>query len=258
MSDGSLLRLSDDILAHIAAALMPAGICDAYACDALRAVGGSCRALRALCAGTRGAFVGAYVVADSPLVCASAHRAGLVFDPRALSARVARDFALFPRMCSLVSSSLVSTDDAQRGSVLLDASSVEMYTGLLLRSLDSSSSAQWTRRVTELHVHGSWLGTCSEIAAFTNLRSLELVGCRCHTVAGLDELDLDSLTVDALAFYAGHRCGGYVGPVVDVGPAFLAFLAPLWRARRLFVRRTPALARFFRGASGASGSERFR
>jgi hypothetical protein len=236
MSDGSLLGLSDDILAHIAAALMPAGICDAYACDALRAVGGSCRALRALSAWTRGAFVGAYVVADSPLVCASAHRAGLVFDPRALSARVARDFALFPRMRSLTSSSLLH--GSLEPSALLDCSSVEMYTGLLLRCAALDASAHWTRRVTDMRIHGSWLGTCSEIAAFTNLRSLALVACRCHTVAGLDGLHLDSLTVDTLAFYAGHS-GRYVGPVVDVGAEYLA---PLLRARRLFVRRTPALA----------------
>jgi hypothetical protein len=238
-----LLGLSDDILALVAAALMPAGNCDAYACDALRAVCGSCRALRALFAGTCGAFVGAYVVADSPRVCAAAHRAGLLFDPRALGARVARDFALLPRMRSLVSSSLLPSDVSLdvRPSALLDCSSVEMYTGLLLRCAALDASAQWTRRVTELRVHGSWLGTCSEIAAFTNLGSLALVECRCHTVAGLDELHLDSLTVDALAFYAGHS-GRYVGPVVDVGADYLA---PLLRARRLFVRRTPALATMF-------------
>lgn len=232
-----MLRLSDDILALVAAALMPAGICDAHACDALRAVRGSCRALRALFAETRGAFVGAYVVVDSPLVCASAHRAGLVFDPRELSARVARDFALFPRMSSLISRSLVPSD--VRPSARLDCSSVEMYTSLLLRCAALDASAQWTRRVTDMRIHGSWLGTCSEIAAFTNLRSLELVGCRCHTVAGLDELDLDSLTVDALAFYARHRCGRYVGPVVDVGRDYLA---PMLRARTLHARHTPALA----------------
>lgn len=219
---GSLLGLFDEILALVATALMPAGSCDADACDALRAVCGSCRAFRALFAETR-AFAGAYVVTDSPR--------GTVGE-RALGARVARDFAFFPRMCTIISSSLVSADV---GSMLLDSSRPEMYTGVLLRSLDSSS-AQWALRVSELHVHGSWLGTCSQLGSFANLRTLALVACRCHNVARLDELELDSLTVDSLAFYVG-RCGGYVGPAVGVGPEFLA---PLWRARKVSVRRTPA------------------
>ena len=140
--------------------------------------------------------------------------------------------------CMTIAGRETSTE-ARRGSAPLDGSSVEMYTGLLLRCAALDASAHWTRRVTDMRIHGSWLGTCSEIAAFTNLRSLALVGCRCHTVAGLDELDLDSLAVDALAFYARHRCGRYVGPVVDVGTDYLA---PLLRARRLVVRHTPALA----------------
>jgi hypothetical protein len=235
---GSLPCLSYDALSLIAIVLMPAELCDSESCDAFRAMCGSCRALRAFFVETRGAFSGTYVVSDSPAVCASAHRAGLVFDPGALSARIARDFALFPRMRSLI----LSTETVVSREYMIDASSAEMYTSLPLRCTVLESSWRWTGRVTEMRIHGSWLGTCAELASFKALRSLALVECRCHNVAGLDELDLESLTIDALNFYAG-RCGGrFVGPVTNVGREFLA---PIFRARKLFVKRVPALATMF-------------
>ena len=228
-----LLGLSDDTLSHVVAALVRVA-CDAETCDALCAMRASCRALRAVSDRVR-SFGGAYVFSDSPLVCASAHRAGLVFDPIALGARLARDFLLFPRMRALVSAT--EGIRVQRGSAPLERSSVELYTSLLLRCAALGSSARWTHRVTEMCIRGSWLGTCAEVASFTNLRSLALVECRCHTVAGLAELDLETLTVDALAFY-GRRCdGGYFGPLVEVARETLA---PIRRVRRLFVRNTPA------------------
>lgn len=214
---GSLLGLFDEILALVATALMPAGTCEADACDALRAVCGSCRAFRALFAETR-AFAGAYVVTDSPR--------GTV-DERALGARVARDFAFFPRMSTLISSSPVSADV---GSMLLDTSRAENVhwraspvVGLVVGAMGASRHGAARPRVVARHV----LPTC----VFR-----EPADSCARSVAGLDELELDSLTVDFLAFYVG-RCGGYVGPVVGVGPEFLA---PLWRARKVSVRRTPA------------------
>ena len=238
---GALPCLSYDALSLIAIVLMPAELCDAESCDAFRAMCGSCRALRAFFVETRGAFSGTYVVSDSPAVCASAHRAGLVFDPRALSARIARDFALFPSMRSLILSTEAVVPMAQEQR-FIDASSAEMYTSLPLRCTALGSSARWTGRVTEMRIHGSWLGTCAELASFKALRSLALVECRCHNVAGLDQLALESLTLDALDFYAG-RCGGrFVGPVTNVGREFLA---PIFRARKLFVKRVPALATMF-------------
>lgn len=234
---GLLLGLPGDILALVAIALMPAELCDSVTCEALRAMCGSCSALRAFFAETRAAFSGTYVHVDSLMVCAFAHRAGLSFDPGQLGARVARDFSLFPQMSSLIASSSSGVSRTHRAA-LIDLASVEMYTSLLLRCAALGASAYWTRRVTELRVHGSWLGTCSEIAAFANLRTLALVECRCHTVSGLDSLAIDSLMVDALAFYA-KRNGSYVGPVIDVGHEFLA---PIRRVRKLVVRNTPALA----------------
>jgi hypothetical protein len=238
---GLLLGLPGDILALVAIVLMPAELCDAGTCEALRAMCGSCRALRAFFAETRAAFTGTYVHVDSPMVCAFAHRAGLSFDPVQLSARVARDFSLFARMSSLIASSGVSHTHR---AALIDLTSVEMYTSLLLRCAALDASAYWTRRVTEVRIHGSWLGTCSEIAAFANLRTLALVECRCHTVAGLDELAIDSLAIDGLAFYANSNDGRYVGPVIDVGHGLLA---PILRIRKLVVRNTPALAAWFSG-----------
>lgn len=227
-----ILDLPYGMLSLVAIVLMPAELCDARSCESFRAVCGSCRALRAFFAETRAAFSGTYVVYDSLYACAAAHRAGLVFDPRALSRRIACDFAFFPRMRSLLLASdapVVSTDK---------------FTSLPLRcvALDSASAERWTRRVVELSIRGSWLGTCAELAAFTSLRSLALVECRCSTVAGLAELDLDSLTVDALEFYASRRDGTLVGPVTSVG---YEALASIFRARRLFVKRVPAIATAF-------------
>jgi hypothetical protein len=240
-----LACLPGDVLSLVAVMLMPADRCDSYACDALRAMCASCRALRAFFAETCLAYIGTYVHVDSPSACASAHRMGLVFDPRALSARVARDFGLFPSMRSLVVSTKV--EGMPSGTALVDPTSVALYSSLLLRCAGLDESAQWTRRVTEMSVEGSWLGTCAEIASFVNLRSLTLVQCRCHTVAGLDALDLESLAIDALSFYSGRRGGRYVGPV-PVGPEFLA---PILRVRKLFVRRTPVLSSVFAFLSGA-------
>lgn len=236
-----LLGLPGDILALVAIVLMPAELCDAWTCEALRAMCGSCRALRAFFTETRAAFTGTYVHVDSPMVCAFAHRAGLSFDPGQLSARVARDFSLFTQMSSLIASSSSGVSHTHRAAPI-DLASVEMYTSLLLRCAPLDASAYWTRRVTDLRVHGSWLGTCSEIAAFANLRTLALVECRCHTVAGLDELAIDSLAIDGLAFYAKRNDGQYVGPVIDVGHEFLA---PILRVRKLVVRNTPVLATLF-------------
>ena len=225
-----LLGLSHDILALIAIVLMPAELCDAESCDAFRAVCGSCRAMRAFFAETRGAFGGTYVVYDSPFACAAAHRAGLVFDPKALGGRIARDFAFLPNMRSLllVTSGCTGTDEPS-----------VTYTSLPLRCVALDSSTIWTSRVAELSIRGSWLGTCSALASFKCLRRLALVECRCHTVAGLTELELESLTVDALEFYATRRDGSILGPVTDVG---YEYLAPILRARRLFVKRVPAIA----------------
>jgi hypothetical protein len=243
----ALLGLSYNILSLIAIVLMPAETCDAESCESFRAVCGSCRALRAFFAETREAFSGTYVVCDSVFACAAAHRAGLVFDPRALSGRIARDFAFFPRMRSLLLAAQCPIVDGADDSVV-------MYMSLPLRcvssSSDSSSSASsssaWTSRVTDLSIRGSWLGTCSELAAFTSLRSLALVECRCHTVAGLAWLELESLTVDALEFYATRRDGRINGPVTH-----LAYeeLAPILRARRLFVKRVPFISTAFSALS---------
>ena len=249
----ALLGLSYNILALIAIVLMPAETCDAESCESFRAVCGSCRALRAFFAETREAFSGTYVVCDSVFACAAAHRAGLVFDPRALSSRIARDFAFFPRMRSLLL--------AAQGP-LIDGSddSVVMYMSLPLRcvslassvssssasSSSASSSSAWTSRVTDLSIRGSWLGTCSELAAFTSLRSLALVECRCQTVAGLAWLELESLTVDALEFYVMRRNGRVLGPVTDLG---YEYLAPILRARRLFVKRVPFISTAFSASS---------
>jgi hypothetical protein len=243
----ALLGLSYNTLALIAIVLMPAETCDAESCESFRAVCGSCRALRAFFAETREAFSGTYVVCDSVFACAAAHRAGLVFDPRALSGRIARDFAFFPRMRSLLLA-------AQCPLVHGADDSVVMYMSLPLRcvslsssdSSSSDSSATWTSRVTDLSIRGSWLGTCSEIAAFTSLRSLALVECRCHTVAGLARLELESLTVDALEFYAMRRDGRINGPVTDLG---YEYLAPILRARRLFVKRVPFISTAFSASS---------
>lgn len=229
-----ILDLPYGMLSLVAIVLMPADLCDAESCESFRAVCGSCRALRAFFAETRAAFSGTYTVYDSPYASAAAHRAGLVFDPAALSRRIARDFAFFPRMRSLLLASFatVGTDEAR-----------VKFTSLPLRcvALDPAS-ARWAHRVVELSIRGSWLGTCAELAAFTSLRSLALVECRCHTVAGLAELDLDSLTVDALEFYAARRDGTLVGPVTSVG---YETLAPILRARRLFVKRVPAITTAF-------------
>lgn len=236
----ALLGLSYNILALIAIVLMPAEMCDAESCESFRAVCGSCRALRAFFAETREAFSGTYVVYDSVFACAAAHRAGLVFDPMGLSGRIARDFAFFPSMRSL----LLAAQCPLVGSVAGADDSVVMYMSLPLRciSASSASSARWTSRVTDLSIRGSWIGTCSELAAFTGLRSLALVECRCHTVSGLSSLELESLTVDALEFYAMRRDGRIVGPVTDLAQEYLA---PILRARRLFVKRLPAIASAF-------------
>jgi hypothetical protein len=122
--------------------------------------------------------------------------------------------------------------------------SVVMYMSLPLRCVSLSSA--WTSRVTDLSIRGSWLGTCSELAAFTGLRSLALVECRCHTVAGLAWLELESLTVDALEFYAMRRNGRINGPVTDLG---YEYLAPILRARRLFVKRVPFISTAFSALS---------
>jgi hypothetical protein len=139
---------------------------------------------------------------------------------------------------------------------LIDGSddSVVMYMSLPLRcvslssasSSSASSSSAWTSRVTDLSIRGSWLGTCSELAAFTSLRRLALVECRCHTVAGLAWLELESLTVDALEFYVMRRNGRVLGPVTH-----LAYeeLAPILRARRLFVKRVPFISTAFSASS---------
>jgi hypothetical protein len=251
----ALLGLSYNILSLIAIVLMPAETCDAESCESFRAVCGSCRALRAFFAETREAFCGTYVVCDSVFACAAAHRDGLVFDPRALSGRIARDFAFFPRMRSLLL--------AAQGPLVHGADdSVVMYMSLPLRCVSSSaassssassssdssasSSSAWTSRVTDLSIRGSWLGTCSELAAFTSLRRLALVECRCHTVAGLAWLELESLTVDALEFYVMRRNGRVLGPVTH-----LAYeeLAPILRARRLFVKRVPFISTAFSALS---------
>ncbi len=240
-----IIGLPRDVLSLLAIMLTPAELCDTSACEAFRSLCASCRALHEFFAETRSSFIGTYVHVDSPLVCAGAHRAGLVFDPRALSQRVARDFAFFPRMYSLIA----STDcvHTQRGTTLIDGLSVEMYTSLLLRCAALDVSTRWMRRITELRIDGSWLGTCSEIAAFSNLRSLALVECRCNTVAGLDELDLESLSIDALSFYTGRRGGRFIGPVT-VGPEILA---PILRVRKLSVRRTPVVATALRFCDAA-------
>jgi hypothetical protein len=251
----AILGLSYNILSLIAIVLMPAETCDAESCESFRAVCGSCRALRAFFAETREAFSGTYVVCDSVFACAAAHRAGLVFDPRELSGRIARDFAFFPRMRSLLLAAQCPLIDGADDSVV-------MYMSLPLRcvslsSSDSSSassssassssdSSAWTSRVTDLSIRGSWLGTCSELAAFTSLRSLALVECRCHTVAGLARLELESLTVDALEFYAMRRDGRINGPVTDLG---YEYLAPILRARRLFVKRVPFISTAFSASS---------
>jgi hypothetical protein len=241
----AILGLSYNILSLIAIVLMPAETCDAESCESFRAVCGSCRALRAFFAETREAFSGTYVVYDSVFACAAAHRAGLVFDPRALSGRIERDFAFFPRMRSLLL--------AAQGPLIDGADdSVVMYMSLPLRCVSlssassSSDSSAWTSRVTDLSIRGSWLGTCSELAAFTGLRRLALVECRCHTVAGLAWLELESLTVDALEFYAMRRDGRINGPVTDLG---YEYLAPILRARRLFVKRVPFISTAFSALS---------
>jgi hypothetical protein len=177
-------------------------------------------------------------VYDSVFACAAAHRAGLVFDPRALSSRIARDFAFFPRMRSLLLAAQCPLVDGADDSVV-------MYMSLPLRCI-SPSSATWTSRVTDLSIRGSWLGTCSELAEFTGLRSLALVECRCQTVAGLAWLELDSLTVDALEFYVMRRNGRVLGPVTHLE---YEDLAPILRARRLFVKRVPFISTAFSASS---------
>ena len=70
--------------------------------------------------------------------------------------------------------------------------------------------------------------------------------CRCHTVAGLAWLELESLTVDALEFYVMRRNGRVLGPVTDLG---YEYLAPILRARRLFVKRVPFISTAFSALS---------
>jgi hypothetical protein len=242
----AILGLSYNILSLIAIVLMPAETCDAESCESFRAVCGSCRALRAFFAETREAFSGTYVVCDSVFACAAAHRAGLVFDPRELSGRIARDFAFFPRMRSLLLAAQCPLIDGADDSVVMYMSLPLRCVSLSSSASSSSASSAWTSRVTDLSIRGSWLGTCSELAAFTSLRSLALVECRCHTVAGLAWLELESLTVDALEFYVMRRNGRVLGPVTH-----LAYeeLAPILRARRLFVKRVPFISTAFSALS---------
>jgi hypothetical protein len=184
-----LCALSDDIVCHVIACVLRTP--DLAAVRAVfRAFGLSSKRTRGLLhTRVRARFTGPYFSFDA-LVAPESEES------------VCRDFRLLPNIRTVVVSAGAHISEPPLSCYRrVELGHPIVPTLLRCAGLD----LQWTHGVRDLRLDYSWLGSCGEIGLFTGLVRLALVGCRCHTTAGLTVLaDLRSLTIDALVFYSTY------------------------------------------------------